>query len=197
MNTHEIESQIRQLSLNRFDVVVDESLPTLAAESLDDIRAIKLRRTGPSGATARTILLAFIDDTEHWTDISRWTAQVRDVLPEPETSDLYLFLVAEGFTHHDCSRIESDEQFCRKYVSSGMVDLPGMLERTFLASLSGRREGGKISDPVSVAFQETQVAYPWLLVGEQERWLAAFLTEKPGKDLVPLIIENPTSKVGA
>lgn len=195
MKTHEIEVQIRLRAESRFDVTVDETLALLAETGLVDVSALKVRRMGSPKSGGRTILLAAIDDINEWKLVSRWSAQVRDVLPEPETSDLYLFLLANRFSTHNRSLIESDEQFCRKYVAGSVDELPEMLDRTFMASLSPRKDGGGITDPITAAFQATQHKHAWLTDTFQQHWLSTFLTEKPGKDLVPQIIENIAQKM--
>lgn len=190
MKTQEIEAQVRIRAQNRFEVSVDEFLARLAEPSLADVFALKLRRADMPNSSGRTILLAVIDKLEEWKTVSRWTAQVRDVLPEPETSDLYLILLAEGFSSHNCSRIEADEQFCRKYVTTSVEEIPSLLDRTFLAPLSVSGTGDGIVDPVTAAFQSTQAKHAWLKNALQEHWLRTFLSEKAGKDLVPEIIES-------
>ncbi len=190
MKTQEIEAQVRTRAQNRFAVSVDEFLASLAEPSLADVSALKLRREEVPDSRGRTVLIAVIDKAEDWRTVSRWTAQVRDMVPEPETSDLYLILLAEGFSSHNCSRIEADEQFCRKYVTSSLDEISSLLDRTFLAPLSVSSIGGGIVDPVTAAFQSTQSKHAWLTTTVQERWLKTFLSEKTGKDLVPDIIES-------
>lgn len=190
MKNREIEAQVRTRAQNRFEVSVVESLALLAEPSLADVSALKLRRATKPHSSGRTVLLAVIDKVEDWKTVSRWTAQVRDMLPEPETSDLYLILLAEEFSSHNCSRIEADEQFCRKYVTSSLEEIPSLLDRTFLARLSASGTGDGIVDPVTAAFQSTQARHAWLTNTVQEHWLRTFLSEKTGKDLVPDIIES-------
>lgn len=197
MKTREIEAQIRTRAQNRFAVSVDEFLSSLADPSLTDVSALKLRRAAMPDSSGRTILLAVIDKNEDWKTVSRWTAQVRDMVPEPETSDLYLILLAEGFSSHNCSRIEADEQFCRKYVTSSVDEIPSLLDRTFLAPLSVSDAGDGIVDPVTAAFQSTQAKHAWLTNTVQNHWLRTFLSEKTGKDLVPDIIESVEPGMGS
>ncbi|HDG1607059.1 TPA: hypothetical protein PFD85_002447 [Vibrio cholerae] len=193
--TTEIFAHIRNQAQNRFDVSVDESLAVLAEPSLTNVTALKVRRTERPGTGGRTILLAAIDKTEDWIFVARWTAQVRDMLPEPETSDLYLILLAEGFSQHNISRLEADEQFCRKYVASSIDEIPLLLDRTFFGSLSISEPGATIVDPVTAAFLATQTKHTWLTNTLQEQWLKTFLSDKTGKDLVPDIIENVAPEV--
>lgn len=195
MKTREMEAQIRDRAQSRFVVSVDESLAILAEPSLRDVTALKVRRTAKPASSGRTILLAAIDKIEDWKIVVRWTAQVRDMLPEPETSDLYLILLAEGFSLHNRSRIEADEQFCRKYVTISLEEMPLLLDRTFLASLSASDIGAGIVDPITAAFLATQNKHSWLTNTLQAHWLKTFLSEKPGKDLVPDIIENVDPKM--
>lgn len=190
MKTREMEAQIRDRARGRFDVFIDNSLTNLAEQPLNDVTALKVRRTIRPLSSGRTILLAAIDKIEDWKIVVRWTAQVRDILPEPETSDLYLILLAQGFSAHNRSRIEADEQFCRKYVTSSLNEMPQLLDRTFLASLSASDIGTEIVDPVTAAFIATQNNHAWLTNPLQEQWLKTFLSEKPGKDLIPGIIDN-------
>ena len=190
MKTQEIEAEIRTRAQNRFEVSVHQSLALLVEPSLTDVSAIKLRRAAKPDSSGRTVLLAVIDKVEDWKAVSRWTAQVRDMLPEPETSDLYLILLAEGFSIHNCSRIEADEQFCRKFVTSSLEQIPSLLDRTFLASLSSSDIGSVLDDPVITAFHSTQIKHSWFTDTWQEHWLTNFLGDKAGKDLVPVILET-------
>ncbi|WP_238085392.1 MULTISPECIES: ABC-three component system middle component 1 [Pseudescherichia] len=190
MKTLEMEAQIRERAQSRFRVFLDKSLTILAEQPLSDITALKVQRSIKPSSSSRTILLAAIDKIEDWKIVVRWTAQVRDMLPEPETSDLYLILLAQGFSAHNRSRIEADEQFCRKYVTSSLDEMPQLLDRTFLASLSASDIGTKIVDPVTAAFIATKTNHSWLTNSLQDRWLKTFLSEKAGKDLVPDIIDN-------
>lgn len=190
MKTQEIEAQVRTRAQNRFAVSVDEFLASLAEPSLANVSALKLRRAGKPDSSGRTVLLAVIDKVEDWKTVSRWTAQVRDMVPEPETSDLYLILLADGFSSHNCSRIEADEQFCRKYVASSLEEIPSLLDRTFLAPLSVSWTGEEIVDPITAAFQSTQAKHAWLTNTVHDHWLKSFLSEKQGKDLVPDILET-------
>nr|WP_314545717.1 ABC-three component system middle component 1 [uncultured Massilia sp.] len=190
MKNPEIEAQVRNRAQNRFEVSVDKSLALLAEPSLADVSALKLRRVTKPDSSGRTVLLAVIDKVEDWKTVSRWTAQVRDMLPEPDTSDLYLILLAEEFSSHNCSRIEADEKFCRKYVTSSLEEIPSLLDRTFLAPLSASGTGEGIVDPVTSAFQSTQAKHAWLTNTVHDHWLRSFLSEKQGKDLVPDILET-------
>jgi hypothetical protein len=186
MKNREIEAQVRTRAQKRFEVSVDESLALLAEPALTDVSVLKLNRTAKPDSSGRTVLLAVIDKVEDWKTVSRWTAQVRDMLPEPDTSDLYLILLAEEFSSHNCSRIEADEQFCRKYVASSLEEIPSLLERTFLAPLSMSGTGEGIVDPVTAAFQSTQAKHAWFTNTVHDHWLKSFLSEKQGKDLVPV-----------
>lgn len=190
MKTWEIEAQIRARVQSRFDVSVDRSFTLLAEKPLNDVTALKVRRSTKPESSGRTILLAAIDKIEDWLLVARWTAQVRDMLPEPETSDLYLILLGEGFSPHNRSRLEADEQFCRKYVASSIEEMPQLLDRTFLTSLSTSETGSTIIDPVTSAFQAIQIKHSWLTDSLREQWLKTFLSDKAGKDLVPDIIGN-------
>lgn len=173
----------------RFEVVVDAELAELALETLTDVRALKLRRPASVSKTARTILVGYVSGANQIRELSRWSAEVRDNLLEPETSDLYLFLVADGVAQHECSRIESDEQFCRKYVASSLDAFSALLDRTFLSALGNSQQTPALADPVTVAFELTQKTYPWLDKAVQDKWLDALATDRPGKDLVAEIID--------
>lgn len=190
MKNREMEAQVRTRAENRFEVSVDESLALLAEPSLTDVSALKLRRAAKPDSSGRTVLLAVIDSIEDWKTVSRWTAQVRDMLPEPDTSDLYLILLAEEFSSHNCSRIEADEQFCRKYVASSLEEISSLLDRTFLAPMAVSGTGKGIVDPVTAAFQSTQAKHAWLTNTVHDHWLKSFLSEKQGKDLVPDILKT-------
>ena len=189
MNCDRMVEEIIARAGDRFEVVTDTELAELALESLTDVRALKLRRPASVSKTARTILVGYVSGANQIRELSRWSAEVRDNLLEPETSDLYLFLVADGVAQHECSRIEADEQFCRKYVASSLDGFTALLDRTFLSRLASSKEGTTLTDPVTVAFELTEKTYPWLDEAVQGKWLKVLAADRPGKDLVAELID--------
>jgi len=135
-------------------------------------------------------LIACFDSVENLDFGARWAADVRDVLPEPEASDLYLILSAEGLSEGECSRLESDEQFCRKYVLRPGEDPKDFVLRTFLCPLESNDDGLDLSDPVIAAMKFTEAENDWLDAQQQDYWKALFLSSLESTDIARLLLDD-------
>ncbi len=109
-------------------------LHRLCPDDVCDHGVVRLRRTGAARGGWRTMLVASLPNADQLGKALRWTADVREELPDPEASDLYLLIVGPGLDELDPETIESDEHFCRKLVQRTSEETPNaMLDRTFLA----------------------------------------------------------------
>lgn len=62
------------------------------------------------------LIAAIPYDLEKIQGAFRWAADVRDTLAEPQTADLYMFMLIDGVASEDAARLETDDRFCRKVV---------------------------------------------------------------------------------
>lgn len=151
-------------------------LPQLAG-----VRVCRLQRSGAGGW--RTILVAQGEFTsEVIQTLYSWAADVREQLPEPETADLYMFLLIQGIPDEEAVRIETDDRFCRKVVLRGSESVADLLDRTFLALVSQDADAGAIGDPLQAALAGLAGVHPWTQA-HLGVWHEILLSGKTGADL--------------
>lgn len=145
--------------------------------------AVQLKRVNREGAGWRTVLIAGLSDEAaniHWA--FRWAADVRDMLPEPQTADLYMFMLIEGVASEDAARLETDDRFCRKVVAREGEKVDSFLDRSFLASLSLPGGFDSISDPLSAALNALVGAHSWI-EPHQASWRELLLSGGSGGEI--------------
>lgn len=169
----------------------DEStyLESLAAEGFS-ARVLIARRTCRGNGGRRTILVANADSLNTAGAALHWTAAVRDVLPEPATADIYLFLEIESASLDDCLRLEADDQYCRKYVKRPDESGELFLSRTFLAAPVAPRRVGEMADPLSASLLQTAKLHSWFSPKEQRHWRQALMSGAAGQELAVRILDN-------
>lgn len=146
--------------------------------------AIQLRRINRKNAGWRTVLItAFPSNLENIQSAFRWAADIRDILAEPQTADLYMFMLIEGVESEDAARFETDDRFCRKVVLRKQEDIDSFLDRSFLASLTPASGGSDISDPLLASLNAMCQAHSWV-EPHLETWRELLLSEKSGDEIV-------------
>lgn len=149
---------------------------------IENIDVCKIRRDRAESGW-RTILLAGVDySSERIQAALHWAASVREQLPEPETSDLYMFLIVDGIEAEEAARIETDDRFCRKVVKRPSETELEMLDRTFLAALTPYGDTGEIGDPLQTALMSLSDKYPWT-TPLLPKWRELLLSGKSGSEL--------------
>lgn len=197
MNTQSYIQAIVSAATGRFE-------PETESEKISEIMSIvegefegngvvRLRRKGSEKSGFRTILIAEIKSNQ-LTLASRWAANVRDFLAEPEISDLYLIIISSDITSEQAMKAEADEQFCRKFVSRPNEEFSELLERTFLSSINFDERQDVLTDPLELAFEKTRLENPWFNEEASDNWKREFLSGKTGRDLVEAIIGSATIK---
>lgn len=138
----------------------------------------------------KTILIAELKEISELKDVLHWTASVKDILLDPESSDLYLFVIFEtdDITLEESLRIESTEQFCRKYVQRPNKTVNEFIERTFLSRINSTKQDAEHIDPLNNALLLTEKNNKWFTKEEQLKWKNLLLSNKTGYDLVELLI---------
>jgi len=161
----------------------DDLMP--ASNQLTQLACTGVSRLQRGGSVAgwRTILLAEVQFTsEAIQALYSWAADVREQLPEPETADLYMFLLINGIPDEEAARIETDDRFCRKVVQRGSESFADLLDRTFLALISHDAGAGAIGDPLQAALTGLADEHPWTQ-GHIDVWREMLLSGKTGADL--------------
>ena len=191
MNTLSYVQTIIDAANMRFDAETESDviskIISVGCEDIYQKSVVRLRRASSEKSGFRTILIAEIESNQ-LTIASRWAANVRDILAEPEISDLYLIIVSSGITSEQAMKAEADEQFCRKFVSRPDEDFSELLERTFLSSISFDERKDVLTDPLDLAFEKTRLENPCFSEDASDNWKREFLSGKTGRDLVEAII---------
>lgn len=179
MTLQQLAQAISQRSEGRYLVqLADEmGLPEVDHASL----ILRLKRAHIERAGWRTVLL--IELPSHSAKAThQWAASVRDVLPEPETSDLFMFIILKEGTHDEAIRIETDDRFCRKVVARQQETPIEFLDRTFLAALDPPGNAETLSEPLVAALQALSSAQSWTK-SHINFWKTELLSNTNGADI--------------
>ena len=173
-----------------------QDLETLASNDLTN-EILRIQRINESKASNnyKTILLVFLNNENQLRPTLEWTALVKDSLQDPETADLYLFICYESQcqpSRETCLRIESTEQFCRKYVFQPNETGAQFIERTFFAESTTDGQQLSLSDPLANAFTSVAEKHSWFNEEEQIKWKDAFLSGVTGSELINKIFKDNT-----
>lgn len=188
LTQQELASEIIQRAVGRYEVcppdVTERMLPEVAHESL----ILRLKRSNIERAGCRTILLIELPETA-LPAANQWAADVRDVLPEPEAADLYMFLMISRITVDDAARIEADDRFCRKIVVRESEAAGDFLDRTFLAALDPAGDAETLSDPLVSALNVLSTARPWS-APHIPAWRTQLLTDQNAADVALFLVDS-------
>jgi hypothetical protein len=176
----EVVAAIFSRAEDRYEVSFPDSADVAAPWADINSIAIQLKRVNREGAGWRTVLItAFSYDLAQIQGAFRWAADVRDTLAEPQTADLYMFMLIEGIASEDAARLETDDRFCRKVVVREGEDTDSFLDRSFLATLSPSGSSDSISDPLLASLGSLGLAHSWV-VPHLETWRELLLSGKSG-----------------
>ncbi|EPM63158.1 hypothetical protein A262_03925 [Pseudomonas syringae pv. actinidiae ICMP 19073] len=179
----EVVKAILNRAEGRYEVQFPEVAEVAAPWADIDFGAIQLKRVNREGAGWRTVLLAaFPFDLAQIQGAFRWAADVRDTLAEPQTADLYMFMLIDGIASEDAARLETDDRFCRKVVVREGEDADSFLDRSFLATLSPTGSSDSISDPLLASLGSLGLAHSWV-VPHLETWRELLLSGKSGTEV--------------
>lgn len=188
LTLQEVASAIIQRVEGRYDVCPRDVTELILPEVDYESGVIRLKRSHIEKAGWRTILLIELPLTALQA-ANQWAADVRDVLPEPETADLYMFLMIRGIAKDDAARIETDDRFCRKVVVRESEVAGDFLNRTFLAALDPAGDVETLSDPLVSALNALTKAHPWS-APHIAAWKAELLTNQNGADVVRVLTDS-------
>lgn len=188
MTMQQLAEAIAERANGRYEMHFPEAEELILPEVEHPSQVLRLRRSGIEAAGWRTILLIEIPLTSVRA-AHQWAADVRDVLPEPETSDLYMFLMVNNIGNDEAARIETDDRFCRKVVARESDEARSFLDRTFLAALNPAGDVEKLSDPLESALNSLSSAHPWT-TPHLMTWKAELLSNASGADVVQVLRES-------
>ena len=141
--------------------------------------------------TWKTLLLLELKNQDKLKQALEWAALVKESLLDPETADLYLFICFEReLAIGHCLRIESTEQFCRKYVQRPKESAEKLIERSFLNRLEESSQELIDIDPLNKALSSTGKDFQWFTKEERVKWKKIFLSSYTGGDLVEEIFSQ-------
>lgn len=177
------------------DDFIDELL-SFSPENLKHKEILRIKRLNAEVDRWKTLIFVEIaDDSESeikagLKDALSWVASIKEKLLEPEATDIYLFLAFDReISAEECLRIESTEQFCRKYVLLPREEFPDFINRTFLQKLTNSKSTSESTDPLERAFLNTFTQFTWLTPEVQKRWKKAF-SELSGSELFDQLLER-------
>lgn len=182
LTLHQLADAIIQRVEGRYDVRPAEAVELTLPEVEHNSYALRLKRSSIDGAGWRTVLLIELPSASVQS-AHQWAADVRDVLPEPETADLYMFLMISNITNDEAARIETDDRFCRKVVVRESEEAMDFLDRTFLAALDPAGDSETLSDPLVSALAALSTAHPWTSPHIID-WKEQLLSTNTGADVV-------------
>lgn len=153
-----------------------------------DTHCLRLKRRNKESSGWRTILVGSLHDKLQIPSLFRWAADVRDILSEPETSDLYLILEAPALSPEEILRIESNEHFCRKFAMDTDTNPQTLLSKTFLVSTFERTSDQALFDPLLKALQDTERSNIWLTRDLRLKWRELLLSGASRDDIVRQLV---------
>jgi hypothetical protein len=200
MKLDDLKSKIYEMIKDRFELENDGSLKNELLSLVDEDpqykEIIRIRRLGIQVENWKTLVLIEIEaDNEIEIKVElknaiTWLALIKETLLGAENTDLYLFLAfSSEVSVEECLRIESTEQFCRKYVLLPDEDVSEFVNRTFLQKLVDRTDTIEGKDPLERAFSKTAEKYNWLTSEKQKQWRSAF-SDLYGSDLADELLKE-------
>lgn len=181
---------------DRYMVQSDNSqnsyLKSLFPGTGDNVRFLRLKRKNSETACWKTLLFVFDVDQRIVPQCFSWAASVQEELLNNESSDLYLFLIpknSDKMPIENCIYIESNDQFCRKYVMRPDETFLDLINRTFLYQSLLNSQIAEISDPLITALEKTGNNLASFTPEEQNIWKNILLSGTQGIDTAEALIQ--------
>lgn len=130
-------------------------------------------------------------------DVLQWAALCKEILLDPETSDVYLFIMwLDGNipSVEECLKIEANEDFCRRFVLRSNENIESFIERTFLKKIDTTVPLDLGQDPLISAFSGLEQEFSWLDDAEKARWRAAFNSGESSFELFNTLLTSDKSE---
>lgn len=203
MTFESFTAHIKSIVKNRFYIenqsgTIAEML-ALLPENIVDKQVLRFCRQHTSDTSRqfwKTLLIGSIG-SDNLRDVLQWAALCKEVLLDPETSDIYLFIMWFGDNSpsiEECLRIEANEDFCRKFVLRPGETIESFIERTFLKKIETPQPLDLGQDPLITAFSGLEEHFSWFDEAEKTRWKEAFNSGASGSDLFDALITHKPEK---
>ncbi len=169
------------------------SFVDIAPQSLSCKHGLILKRKidGTISKNCKTILITSIKNAAEVSLALTWTSLAKEEITDPESSDLYLFIhFQEDVALDICLRIESTEQFCRKYVLRTDESIDDFLSRTFLNRIKEPSSEAFGSDPLNNVFAKVATDNASFTKEEQDRWKDILLSGSNGIELISELFDG-------
>lgn len=156
-----------------------------------NVSFLRLKRKSSDAASWKTLLFVFEVDQQIVPQSFSWAASVKEELLNNESSDLYLFLIpklSDKMLIENCIYIESNDQFCRKYVMRPDETFIDLINRTFLYQSEMNNQINEISDPLIAALEKTGNNLTTFTLERQITWKNILLSGKQGVDTAEALI---------
>ncbi len=177
-----IEAIIKRAEGRYETPVIDQDLFDFPDSGVD-FKICRLKRSNSPSAGFRTILIVDLPFNSLSIQAAfRLAADFRDILPEPQTADLYMFMLIRNIPLEDAARIETDDRFCRKVVAREFEEADDFLDRTFLSAPSSAASSESLNDPLLAALASLGDAHPWT-VNHLDSWRNSLLSGKNGSEI--------------
>lgn len=199
MTFEQFTAHINSVVENRFSIENQNDIKTemlaLLPENIGRKQVLRVCRQDSSDTLSRymkTLLIVAIT-SDNLRAALQWAALCKEMLLDPETSDVYLFIMWLGDNNpsiEECLRIEANEDFCRKFVLRPSVTVESLIERTFLKKVDAPQPLDLGQDPLISAFSGLEEDFGWLDQAEKTRWKEAFNSGASGSDLFDALITH-------
>lgn len=187
---HQIEARFSIKSLG----TIENEMIEVASENLLNKRLIRFfRPLETSEPSLKTLLIVGINSVNHLKDVLQWAALCKELLLDPETSDIYLAIMWTKKTQpsiEECLRIEASEDFCRKFVLRPDETKESFVERTFITKVDAPTPLDLGQDPLISAFSVLEQEFTWFNDEEKVKWRNAFSSGTSSFDLFNTLINN-------
>lgn len=196
--TAQINDNIESRFLTEDGNDLKSKMAHLAAENIHNRQVLRFRRQSVVETTDKhwkTLLIAGLESDSDLRDTLQWAALCKELLLDPETADLYLFIMWTGdnkVSIEECLRIEASEDFCRKFVLRPDESNESFIERTFIAKFNIPTQVDLGQDPLISAFSGLEERFTWFTDDVKALWREAFSSGNSSFDLFnALTIQKP------
>lgn len=172
---------------------LSEEFEQILGNNSEYMTMFRIMRNDRENAKMKTLIFADLSEIEkevklHLKNVLRLTASIKEILPDTENVDIYLFIAfSNKVTVEECIRIEATEQLCRKYVLLPNETINSFFERTFLSKIVEEKTQISGKDPLDYALSSIRKDFAWLSDEMEMEWKKCFL-ECPGNEIAEKII---------
>jgi hypothetical protein len=188
MTFEEFTNEISENITDRFNVISTDKYCSIAPSQLNSKNIYEVQLLKSQAKGLKTILVTSINSFDDLKYPLKWAAAVKDVLLDPQSADLYLFIHQSGnLPLETCLRIESSEEFCRKFILRPDEATVGLIDRTFLSILIDDSSEEISNSPTLNAFNAMRNANEWMDEKEQKKWQELLLSDMESYDIIQSI----------